>query len=156
MNGKRKMKTGSPCLTIGALALTALLTVSCDQKGPPGEHWDYTIQEDKSADHVTWDMDGVTLVFEGEDLDGKGGNGSGSLQVGGQVGHIMHSYSKSKALEFSHQYANEINFLRFREHEFMLLHGGQILYFDGTSIELGPDKKRVIVKSDGSLEIEEI
>jgi hypothetical protein len=101
-------------------------------------------------------MDGVTLVFEGEDLDGKGGNGRGRLQVGGQVGPVMRSYAGSKELEFSHQYASEINFLRFREHEFMLLHSGQILYFDGTSIELGPDKKRVTVKTDGSLEVEEL
>ena len=153
MNRKRKMKTCSPCLTVGALALAALLTVSCDQKGQPGEHWNFAIQGDKSAGNVTWDLDGVTIVFEGEHFDG---NGGGRLQVGGQVGAIMHTYGGSKDIGFSHQYADEINFLRFREHEFMLLHGGRILYFEGTSIELGPDKKRVTVKTDGSLEIEEI
>lgn len=154
MNGKQTMETCRPFLIMAALALAGLLTVSCDQKGQPGEHWNFTVQGDKSAENVTWDMDGVTIVFEGEHFDG---NGGGRLQVGGQVGAIMHTYGGSKDTGFSHQYADETNFLRFREHEFMLLHGGRILYYDGTSIELGPDnKKRVTVKADGSLEIEEL
>lgn len=139
-------------LTIGPLMLAALLFVSCKQKGQPGEHWNFTIQGDQEAGNVIWDLDGVTLVLEGVNVDATGG---GRLQVGGEVGEVMHTHAASDEIGFSHQYVNEINFLRFREHEFMLLHGGKILYFEGKSIDLESGKKKVTVKIDGSLKIED-
>jgi hypothetical protein len=153
MNRSKEMKSQRRYLAMAVVVILSFLAVSCDQQGQPGEHWTFTIQGDKITGNLTWDMDGVTIVFEGVDL---AVNGGGSLQVGGDVGEVMRTHAGSEEIGFSHQYVDEINFLRFREHKFMLLHGGQILYFEGRSIDLKPGKKRVTVRTDGSLKIEEI
>ena len=132
----------------GLLIATTLLT-SCDRLFPPGTTWSYTLKEVNG--NATIDMDGVTIVFEGEQISG---SASGDLQVSGSV--ISSGSVGLGGRIFSRKYSNGVNTMRFDMYHFKLFDEGNKLSIQGTDVDLSRGKKVVTVKKDGSVKVEDI
>lgn len=154
MNTKPIKKTNGRAVIIWTTILVCMSPlISCDKpvKANPNSYLPFTLEEIKG--NATMETKRFTLVFQGEKYEARS---SGELQIGGSSGP-----TEVTAGELTGKYENGSAdahgscTVKFRDHTFKLIDGGQRLSIQGTDVNLSPPKKTIMVKKDGNIVIKE-
>ncbi len=129
------------CLTFALVQFA-----SCSRPAASGTRWSFTLTQVNG--NATLDMDGVTIVFENEEMSG---SSSGSARLSGSGNAQVKVGGGDRSLQSN--YANGVNTMTFLAHQIEILDEGKTLTIDGTRVDLSEGKKTVTVKDDGSVTI---
>jgi hypothetical protein len=126
-----------------SVALLAVLSVLSNGCGRDVQNWQFQVTEKEG--NTVLDTDRVTIVFEGVPCTSPGA--SGTLPVaGGSIGVKISGGSG----DMNSSYSGGVNTITIAGHTLTVSEGGTRLTIGPRTFELGPEKRTIVVKKDGT------